>query len=109
MASIASVYVDILPASSEIAASNPIDGVGFSTNSAKRRNRRHYPLTAEQVAAAAASAGARYPVYELLTLRTRRSGAFGFTTYGIRSPRCSCRRVCISCRCQSGWDTAATF
>ena len=22
-------------------------------------------------------------------------GAFGFTTYGIRSPRCSCRWVCI--------------
>lgn len=49
-------------------ASNPIDGVDFSTNSARRRNKRHYPLTAEQVAAVAASIGERYPVYELLTL-----------------------------------------
>jgi integrase len=49
-------------------ASNPIDGVDFSVNSAKRRNRRHHPLTAEQVAAVAASVGERYPVYELLTL-----------------------------------------
>lgn len=48
--------------------SNPIDGVDFSTNSARRRNKRHYPLTAEQVAAVAASIGERYPVYELLTL-----------------------------------------
>jgi integrase len=49
-------------------ASNPLDGVDFSANSAKRRNRRHYPLTAEQVAAVAASVGTRYPAYELLTL-----------------------------------------
>lgn len=49
-------------------ASNPIDGVDFSANSAKRRNRRHHPLTAEQVASVAASIGERYPVYELLTL-----------------------------------------
>jgi integrase len=48
--------------------SNPVDGVDFSGNSAKRRNARHYPLTAEQVAAVAASVGDRYPVYELLTL-----------------------------------------
>ena len=48
--------------------SNPIDGVDFSANSAQRRNRRHHPLTAEQVAAVAASIGTRYPVYELLTL-----------------------------------------
>jgi integrase len=48
--------------------SNPIDGVDFSANSAKRRNRRHQPLTAEQVAAVATSVGTRYPVYELLTL-----------------------------------------
>jgi integrase len=47
---------------------NPIDGVDFSANSAKRRNRRHHPLTAAQVAAVAASVGTRYPVYELLTL-----------------------------------------
>jgi integrase len=33
-----------------------------------RRNRRHHPLTAEQVAAVAVSIGTRYPVYELLTL-----------------------------------------
>jgi hypothetical protein len=37
MASIASVYVDILPAAGKIAASNPIDGVDFSANNAKRR------------------------------------------------------------------------
>jgi integrase len=49
-------------------ASNPIDGVDFSANSAQRRNRRHHPLTAEQVAAVAASVGTRYPVYDLLTL-----------------------------------------
>jgi integrase len=49
-------------------ASNPTDGVDFSANSAKRRNRRHHPLTAKQVAAVAASVGTRYPVYELLTL-----------------------------------------
>jgi integrase len=49
-------------------ASNPTDGVDFSANSAKRRTRRHHPLTAEQVAAVAASVGTRYPVYELLTL-----------------------------------------
>jgi integrase len=47
---------------------NPADGVEFSANSAKRRNRRHYPLTAEQVAAVASSIGERYPVYELMTL-----------------------------------------
>jgi len=40
-------------------ALNPIDGVDFSANSAMRRNRRHHPLTAEQVAAVAASVGAR--------------------------------------------------
>jgi integrase len=49
-------------------ASNPLDGVDFSTNGSQRRNRRHYPLTSEQVAAVAASVGKRYPVYELLTL-----------------------------------------
>jgi integrase len=48
--------------------SNPIDGVDFSGNSAKRHNSRHYPLSAEQVAAVAGSVGERYPVYELLTL-----------------------------------------
>ena len=48
--------------------SNPVDGVDFSANSANRRNRRHHPLTAEQVGAVAASVGTRYPVYELLTL-----------------------------------------
>jgi integrase len=55
-------------------ASNPVDGVDFSANSAKRRNRRHYPLTADQVVAIAASIGARYPVYELLTLFTAYTG-----------------------------------
>lgn len=49
-------------------ASNPLDGVDFSTNGSQRRNRRHYPLTSEQVAAVAASVGERYPVYEVLTL-----------------------------------------
>ena len=48
--------------------SNPVDGVDFSINGAQRRNRRHHPLTAEQVVAVAASIGTRYPVYELLTL-----------------------------------------
>jgi integrase len=47
--------------------SNPADSVDFSANSAQRANSRHYPLTAEQVAAVAASVGERYPVYELLT------------------------------------------
>jgi integrase len=47
---------------------NPVDGVDFSANSAERRNRRHHPLTAEQVAAVANNIGGRYPVYELLTL-----------------------------------------
>jgi integrase len=46
---------------------NPVDGVDFSANSAQRRNRRHHPLTAEQVAAVANSIGTRYPVYEMLT------------------------------------------
>lgn len=49
-------------------AANPVDGVDVSGNSAKRRNKRHHPLTAEQVAAVAASIGERYPVYELFTL-----------------------------------------
>lgn len=48
--------------------SNPIDGVDYSGHSAARRNKRHYPLTAEQVAAVAMSVGERYPVYELFTL-----------------------------------------
>src|SRR5271165_635694 len=48
--------------------SNPVDGVDFSANGAMRLNRRHHPLTAEQVAAVAESIGDRYPVYELLTL-----------------------------------------
>jgi integrase len=46
---------------------NPVDGVDFSASSAQRRNRRHHPLTAEQVAAVANSIGERYPVYELMT------------------------------------------
>lgn len=45
-------------------AANPCDAVEVKGQSA----RRHYPLTAEQVAAVAASIGDRYPVYELLTL-----------------------------------------
>jgi integrase len=48
--------------------SNPVDGVNYSGNSARRRNVRHHPLTAEQLSAVAASIGKRYPVYELLTL-----------------------------------------
>jgi len=48
--------------------SNPLDGVDFSSNGSQRRNRRHSPLTSEQVAAVAASIGARHPVYELFTL-----------------------------------------
>jgi integrase len=48
--------------------SNPIDGVDYSGHSAARRNKRHSPLTAEQVAAVAKSTGGRYPVYELFTL-----------------------------------------
>ena len=49
-------------------AANPVDGVDFSANAAQRRNRRHHPLTAEQVAAVAASVSERYPVYALLVL-----------------------------------------
>ncbi|MEX3646539.1 tyrosine-type recombinase/integrase [Mycolicibacterium porcinum] len=48
--------------------SNPIEGVDFRGKSAARRNKRHYPLTAEQVASVAKSIGERYPVYELFTL-----------------------------------------
>lgn len=49
-------------------AANPVDAVDYSGNSAKRRNKRHHPLTGEQVAALAASIGERYPVYQLFTL-----------------------------------------
>lgn len=49
-------------------ASNPIEGVDFRGTSAARRNKRHHPITTEQVAAVAASIGERYPVYELFTL-----------------------------------------
>lgn len=48
--------------------SNPLDGVDFSTNGSRRRNRRHSPMTSEQVAAVASGIGARYPVYELFFL-----------------------------------------
>ncbi|AOS91784.1 MULTISPECIES: tyrosine-type recombinase/integrase [Mycobacterium] len=48
--------------------SNPVDGVDYSGNSAKRRNKRHHPLKAVEVAAVSASVGERYPVYELMTL-----------------------------------------
>jgi integrase len=48
--------------------SNHVDGVDVSGNCSRRRNPRHYPPTADQVAAVAASIGERYPVYELLTL-----------------------------------------
>lgn len=47
---------------------NPVDAVDYSGNSAQRRNKRHYPLTGEQVGALAASVGERYPVYSLFTL-----------------------------------------
>jgi integrase len=49
-------------------ATNPVDGVDFSANSAKRHNPRHHPLTAHEVGAVAANIGTRYPVYELFTL-----------------------------------------
>lgn len=52
----------------KVITANPADGVDFSANSAQRRNRRHHPLTAEEVAAVATSVGERYPVYGLLTL-----------------------------------------
>lgn len=48
-------------------ASNPVDAVDYSGNSAARRNKRHHPLTAGEVAAVATSIGERYPVYELFT------------------------------------------
>lgn len=48
-------------------ASNPVDAVDYSGNSSARRNKRHHPLTAEEVAAVAVSIGERYPVYELFT------------------------------------------
>lgn len=47
---------------------NPVDGVDFSGNCAKRRNKRHRPLRASEVAAVAEKIGERYPVYQLLTL-----------------------------------------
>lgn len=49
-------------------AANPCDGVDVKAAKAKVRNKRHHPLTAEQVAAVAAAIGERYPVYELFTL-----------------------------------------
>ena len=55
-------------------AANPVDAVDFSAASTKRRNKRHCPLTGEQVAAVAASVGTRYPVYELLTLLVAYTG-----------------------------------
>ena len=60
MASIASVYVDILPAAGKIAASNPLMEwtSRLTTRSAATDGT---PLTAEQVAAAAASAGTPVP------------------------------------------------
>jgi hypothetical protein len=43
VASIAEVYVEVLPVTGKIAASNPIDRVDFSAKSAKRRARgEHY-------------------------------------------------------------------
>jgi integrase len=50
--------------------SNPADRVDFSAGHATGDWERfeHHPLTADQVAAVAASVGTRYPVYELLTL-----------------------------------------
>ena len=40
-------------------ASNPVDGVNFSGNNAKRRNKRHHPVTAAQVVAVAEKIGER--------------------------------------------------
>lgn len=47
---------------------NPVDAVDYSGKSAARRNKRHHPLRAPEVAAVAASVGTRYPVFELMTL-----------------------------------------
>lgn len=49
-------------------AANPVDAVDYAGQGAQRRNRRHHPLTAEQVAQLAQSIGERYPVYALFTL-----------------------------------------
>lgn len=54
--------------------SNPVDAVDYSGNSAARRNKRHHPLAAEEVAAVAASIGERYPVYELFTFFAASTG-----------------------------------
>ncbi|WP_428338788.1 tyrosine-type recombinase/integrase [Mycobacterium sp.] len=78
-------------------AANPIDAVDFSANGAQRRNRRHHPLSAEQVAAVAASIGTRYPVYELLTLFAAYTGLRAEELAGLEihdlvfapGPRCS--------------------
>jgi len=40
-------------------ASNPVDGVNFSGNNAKRRNKRHHPVTGAQVVAVAEKIGER--------------------------------------------------
>ncbi|WP_459956087.1 tyrosine-type recombinase/integrase [Mycobacterium avium] len=77
-------------------AANPVDGVDFSANSSERRNRRHHPLTAEQVAAVASSIGERYPVYELLTLFAAYTGLRAEELAGLEvgdlvfAPRPSC-------------------
>ena len=63
---------------------NPVHGVDFSANSAERRNRRHHPLTAEQVAAVANSIGERYPVYELMTYFAAYTGLRAEELGGVR-------------------------
>lgn len=68
----------------------------FSANSAERRNRRHHPLTAEQVAAVANSIGERYPVYELMTYFAAYTGLRAEEMAGLEvgdlvfAPRPSC-------------------
>ena len=90
-------------------ASNPVDGVDFSANSAQRRNRRHHPLTTEQVAAVAASIGARHPREpgdrvqlqrivtrsQLLTSNLQHPGAItlGICPPSWSQPRLSCHRT----------------
>jgi hypothetical protein len=81
MASIAGVSVTVLP-------SEPVDTTSFYKN-----------VLRLALAAVGVPASRMVPAYPPF-------GAFGFTAYGIRSPRCSCRRVCISCRCRNVWGTA---
>lgn len=94
-------------------ASNPIGGVDFSTNSAERRNRRHHPLTAEQVAAVANSIGERYLVYELMTYFAAYTGLRAEELAGLEvgdlvfapGPRCSVKVLRAKKRRAGEWTT----